>query len=118
MTDIPSRSFGSNIAWFCKNDTDLLIFFNKNPPLPNQVSWTILSPYNSASMKVVSVLRIHHFEMGEWQQLKKAGKNIGKIGVPLSDLWEWSLGCMMPRTNSKVGASQAFQLAYARADMV
>ena len=58
MTDIPSRSFGSNIAWFCKNDTDLLKFFNKNPPLPNQVSWTILSPYNAASMKVISALRM------------------------------------------------------------
>ena len=30
MTDISSRSFGSNLHWFCKNDTDLLIFFKKN----------------------------------------------------------------------------------------
>ena len=35
MTDIPSRSFGSNLSWFCKNDTDLLNSFNKNFPLPN-----------------------------------------------------------------------------------
>ena len=33
MTDIPSRSFGSNISWFCKNDTDLRKHFNKNFPL-------------------------------------------------------------------------------------
>ena len=28
MTDIPSHSFGSNLAWFCKNDTELLNLFN------------------------------------------------------------------------------------------
>ena len=31
MTDIPSCSFDSNISWFCKNDTDLLNLFKKNP---------------------------------------------------------------------------------------
>ena len=92
MTDIPSRSFGSNISWFCKNDTDLLNLFNKNFPLPNQASWTVFSPSNSVIMKVISVLRMQNFEMGEWLQLKKAGKNVEKIGVPLSDLCEWSLG--------------------------
>ena len=107
VVDIKSRSFGSNLAWFCKNDTDLLNLFNKNLPLPNQASLTVFSPYNSASMKVVSVLRIHHFEMGEWQQLKKAGKNVGKIGVPLSELWEWGIGYRMPRTSSELDASQA-----------
>ena len=61
---------------------------------------------------------MQHFEMGEWLQLKKAGKNVGKIGVPLSDLWEWSLDYMMPRTSSELGASQDSQLAYARAAMV
>ena len=47
MTDIPSQSFGSNLAWFCKNDTDLLNLFNKNFPLPNQDSWTVFSPSNA-----------------------------------------------------------------------
>ena len=56
--------------------------------------------------------------MGEWLQLKKAGKHVGKIGVPLSDHWDWSLGYMMPRTSSEFGASQASQLAYARVAMV
>ena len=56
--------------------------------------------------------------MGEWLQLKKSGKNVGKIGVPLSDLWEWRLGYRMPRTSSEFGASQASQLAYARAAIV
>ena len=87
MTDITPRLFGSNLAWFCKNDTDLLNLFNKNFPLPNQVSWTGFIPSNTASMKVISVLRIQHFKIGECLQLKKAGKHVGKIGVPLSDLW-------------------------------
>ena len=104
MTDIPSGLFGSNLSWFCKNYTDLLNLFNKNSPLSNQASWTVFSPFNAASMKVISVLRMQHFEMGEWLELKNSGKHVGKIGVPLSDLWEWSLGYRMPRTSSKLGA--------------
>ena len=69
-------------------------------------------------MKVISVLRMQHFEMGEWIQLKKAGKHVGKIGVTLSDLWEWSLGYRMPHTSSEFSASQALQLAYSRDAMV
>ena len=118
MTDIPSRSFGSNLSWFCKNDTDLLNLFNNFFPLPNQSSWTVFSPSNAVIMKFISVLRMQHFEMGKWFQLKKAGKNVRKIGVPLSDLWEWILGYRMPRTSSEFGASQASQLVYARAAMV
>ena len=92
--------------------------FNKNPLFPNQASWTIFSRSNVVIMKVISALRMQHFEMGEWLQLKKAGQHVGKIGVTLSDLWEWSLGYRMPRTSSKLGASQALQLVYARAGMV
>ena len=101
MTDIPSRSFGSNLSWFCKNDTALLNLFNKIFPLPNQASWTVFSPSNAVSMKFISVMQMQHFEMGECLQLKKAGKTVGKISVPLSDLWEWSLGYRMPRTSRK-----------------
>ena len=59
--------------------------------MPDQASWSVFHPSIAVSMKVISVLRMQNFEMGEWLQLKKAGKNVGKIGVPLSDLWEWSL---------------------------
>ena len=113
MTDIPSHLFGSNLSCFNKNDTYLLNLFNKNTPLPNQVSLTFFSPSNAASMKVISVLRMQHFEMGKWLQLKKSGKYVGKIGVLLSDLWEWSLGYKMPHTRSELDASQDSQLAYA-----
>ena len=118
MTDITSRSFGSNISLFCKNNTDLLNLFNNNFPLPNQACWTVFSPTKIVSMKVISVLRKQHFEICEWLQLKKAGRYVGKIGVHLLELWEWSLGYRMPRTSSEFGASQVFQLAYARAAMV
>ena len=60
-------------------DTDLLNLCNKNSPFPNQASWTVFSPSNTASMKVISVLQMQHFEMGEWLQLKKSGKNVGKL---------------------------------------
>ena len=39
MTDIPSRLFGINLAWFCKNDTDLLNLFSKNFPLKIRPLW-------------------------------------------------------------------------------
>ena len=51
MTDIPSRSFGSNLSWFCKNETDLLNLFNKHFPLPNQASWTTFSPSNAVTKR-------------------------------------------------------------------
>ena len=69
-------------------------------------------------MKVISVLRMQHFEMGEWLQLKKSGKRVGKIGVPLSKPWEWILDYRMPRTSRKFGPSQALQLVYSWASMV
>ena len=53
LTDIISRSFGSNLAWFCKNDTDLLNLFNKIFPWPNQAYWTVFSLSKATSMKVI-----------------------------------------------------------------
>ena len=118
MMDITSRLFGSNPSQFCKNDTDLLNFFNTHLPFPNQASWNVFRPSSTVSMNIISVLLMNHFEMREWLQLKKAGKHVGKIGVSLSALWEWSLGYRMPRTRRNFGASQASQLAYTWAAMV
>ena len=61
MTDITSRSFGGNLAWFCKNDNDLLNLFNKIFPLPNQDSWTVFIPSDSEIMKFILVLWMKHF---------------------------------------------------------
>ena len=118
MTYIPSRSLRSNISWFCKNYTDLLKCFKTNPPFPNQASWTVSSPSNAVSMKVISALQMQHFEMGKWLQLKKAGNVFEKVGVPLSDPWEWSLGYKMPSNSREFGDSQASQIVYAHDDMV
>ena len=98
MMDIPSHSFGSNLAWFCKNDTDLLNLFNKNYLFPNNSSWIVFSPSNAASMKVISVLRIQHFEMGKWLQLKKAGKHVEKLVFLFQNFGSGYLatGCHVP----------------------
>ena len=58
------------------------------------------------------------FRNGRVASTQKGRKHVEKFGVPLSDLWEWSLGYRMPRTSSEFGASQASQIAYARAAMV
>ena len=102
MTDIPSCLFGSNLAWFCKNDTDLLNLFNKTSPLPNQASWTVFGPYNAASMKVISVMGMQHFEMGEWLQLKKAGKMLETLVFLCQAFGSGALttGCHVPASSS------------------
>ena len=84
MTYIPSHLFVSNTSWFCKNDTDLLNLFNKIFPLPNQASWPVFRTSIAVSMKFISVLRMKHFEMGEWLKLKHSGKHVRKIDVTLS----------------------------------
>ena len=68
-------------------------------------------------MKFILVLRMQHFQMGEWLELKQAGTYVGKIGIPLSDLWDWRLGYSMPRTRSELGTSQILQHAYAQDTM-
>ena len=116
-SDIPSRSFVSNLSWFCKNDTYQLKNINKIFPLTNQAYWTVFSPSNSVIMKVISELHVQHLEMGEWLQHKKSGKML-KIGVTLSDLWEWRLGYRMPCTSRNYVVSQTLQIAYAQTAFV
>ena len=102
MTDIPSHLFDSNLAWFCKNETDLLKFFNKNFPFPNQASWILFSSSNTASMKFISVLQMQHFEMGEWLHLKKAGKMLERLVFLYQTFGSGALatGCYIPVTSS------------------
>ena len=100
MKDIPSRSFGSNPYWFCKDDTDLLNLFNKHFRFPNQASWAIISPSSAVSMKVISVLRMKHFEMGECLKLKNSVKHVENFGVTSSELLALATGCHMPAASS------------------
>ncbi len=44
ISDVLSRSFGSNPKWMCKSDDDLLTRFNSMFSLPMQKSWTVYRP--------------------------------------------------------------------------
>ena len=107
MTDIPSRSFGSNPAWHCRTDADLLKLFNTKFPLPRQKSWTVFRISSALSMRVISVLRTTVFSLEEWRRLPNVGTFTGDIGAPTSHLWEWTLTFRRPRTDSRSGASAA-----------
>ena len=73
----------------------------ENPPLTNQASWTVFIPSNAASMKVISVLRMQNLEMGEWLQLKKPGKHVGKLVLLCQTFRSGSLatGCHVQAAN-------------------
>jgi len=109
MTDIPSRSFGSEPKWHCKTDTDLLNLYNSPFPLPNQHSWTVYRPSNALFMRVCSVLRMKLITMEEWTRLPKPGKFSTNIGAPLSHLWEWTLNYRVLPTLKGSDASQVLQ---------
>ncbi len=65
MTDIPSRSFGSEPKWCCKSNHDLLTLFNTLFPLPSQNSWTVFQLSSAISMRVTSVLLMKDFTLEE-----------------------------------------------------
>jgi hypothetical protein len=69
MTDIPSRSFGSEKKWHCKTDSELLTLFNASFPLPSQNSWTVFRPSSGIKHRIISALRQQALEMDEWRQL-------------------------------------------------
>ena len=91
MTDIPSRSFGSIPKWHCRSDMELLTMFNSMFPLPSQASWNVFQISSAISTKVISILRTKDFSLAEWNRLPKIGKNIGHVGAPMSNLWNWTL---------------------------
>ena len=106
MTDIPSRSFGSEKKWHCRDDFDLLNLFNSSFPLPNQTSWTVFRLSSAISMRVISVLRMQAFAMDEWRRLPKPGKHIGPVGSPTANLFEWTLTYRGSHTQPESGYSQ------------
>jgi hypothetical protein len=96
MTDIPSRSFGSNNKWHCKNNTELLTLFNSTFPLPGQTSWTIFQLTYAIGMRVTSALLMSDFTLEEWRRLPRVGKTVGAVGPAMSGLWEWTLTYRTP----------------------
>ena len=82
MTDISSRSFGSEHRWHFKSEHDLLTFFNCNFTLPSQNLWTVCQPTSAIATCMISILRMTPFTLDDWRrlQLPVAGKNIGITG--------------------------------------
>jgi len=88
IADISSRSFGSNPAWHCKSDDELLTLFNSTFPLPSQQSWTVFHLDCRTAMHVISALRMKPFVLDDWRRLPSPGKLVGEIGQPTSHLWD------------------------------
>jgi hypothetical protein len=109
MTDIPSRSFGSEPKWHCKSNTELLTLFNNLFPIPSQNSWTVSRISYAVGMQVTSVLQMKDFMLEKWWQLPKVGKHAGDAGLPMSHLWEWTLSYRTPRSRIESASSQASQ---------
>ena len=96
MTDVPSRSFGSNAKWHCKTDCELLTLFNRLFPLPNKSSWTVFRPTYEISMRVICVLRMQDSTLAEWRKLPRIGSHTGVVGTSCAGLWEWTLRYRLP----------------------
>ena len=107
MTDIPSRSFGSEPKWFCKTNSDLLALHNTLFPLPQQNSWTVFQISYAVGMRVTSVLQTKDFTLDEWRRLPKVGKHVGGVGQPMLRLWEWTLSYRTPRSQSESASLKA-----------
>ena len=106
MTNILSRSFGSEPKWHFKTDTDILLFLNNKFHLPNKVSWTMFHPTKEICMKLISWLWMEVTNMEEWNQPGKIGKHTGEIGAPLLHLWEWILSYRIPHFDTRSAACQ------------
>jgi hypothetical protein len=118
MTNIPSRSFGSEPKWHFKMDLDLLTFFNVTFPLPHKNSWTVCQPTSRIAMHKISVLRMTPFTLDNWRQLPAVGKSIGTICNSTRRLWEWTLTYRMPLSKSGFDFSQGLQPESAQDTMV
>ncbi len=118
ITDIPSRSFGSNPEYFCATNADLKHLFDTKFPLPEQNSWNVFQPSSKICMQAILVLRMHTSSAGEWRVLPKAGKHIGEIGPAMSGLWEWTLTFRKPRTSRASGPSQGSEHGSEQATLV
>ena len=109
IADVPSRSFGSNTAWACATNTDLLNLFNSRFPLPQQKSWTVYHPNCDVVMRVISALRMKPFVLDDWRRLPTRGRCVGEIGAPMSNTWEWIRTYNKPLTPSEFDVSQVSQ---------
>jgi hypothetical protein len=101
ITDIPSWSFGSNLAWHCKTHTDFLMHFNKMFPLSSQNSWTMFLPASKIFMRVIPLILMPHSTLDTWRQLPNIDNHIGHTGAATAGLWERMLTCRTSPSNIK-----------------
>jgi hypothetical protein len=85
-SDIPSWWFGSNPAYKCDTDTDLLSLFNPMFSLLHKNSWIVFRLNCKVAMCMISALRTKPFALDDWRRLPKVGRHVGKIGAHVSDL--------------------------------
>ena len=107
MTDIPSRSFGSEKKWLCpvdKTESALFEMYNSHFPLPNQNSWTVFRPSQKIMSLIFSALRTEVLDMDAWRRLPKPGRHIGKSGFATAKLFEWTVACR--GSHSRTDATQ------------
>jgi hypothetical protein len=109
IADVPSQSFGSNLAWRCMSNSNLLTLFNTRFPLPSKQSWTLYHPNCAVVMQVISALRMKPFVLDDWRRLPTRGRCVGKIGVPTSNTWEWTCTYNRSHMPHKSDASQDLQ---------
>ena len=101
MSDIPSRSFGSEPQWTCASDSDLLTLFTSLFPPPPQTCWNVFHHSSAICMKVISALRTQVSDTDEWRRLPQKGTLAGPIGQPMSHLYNWTLSFRAPITQRK-----------------
>ena len=109
MTDIPSRSFGSEPKWHFRTDADLARFSDKTFPRPHKNCWIMFRPSFAISTKMIFALRMRHFDLDEWRRLPRKGRSILTTGRSTSGLFNWSLTFRTPATLSRSEHSPALQ---------
>ena len=109
MSDIPSRSFGSEPRWTCASDSDLLSLFTSLFPPPPQISWNVFHHSSAICTKVISALRTQVSNTDEWRRLPPKGTFVGPIGQTTSHLYNWTLSFRTPTTQRKSELSQGLQ---------
>jgi hypothetical protein len=67
IADVSSRLFGSNPAWTCMSNFELLTMFNTLFPLPTQQSWTVYCPNCMVVTCVTSALQMKPFMLDDWR---------------------------------------------------
>jgi PAS domain-containing protein len=109
ITDVPSRSFGSEPAWHWKTHEEFYTNFNAMFPLPSQHSWNVFVLNFDVFMRVVCVLQMQDLSLDEWRRLPKIGRYIGPTGPALFGLWEWTHTWRIPLSKSGAESSQPLQ---------